>query len=330
MICGGYPRGRPEVAVDGIQILRVGGKYSVYPAVFKTYLQKLAPRNFDVLFECINSVPFFCRAYSRLPLVALIFQLGKGVYFLEDSVLVGFAGLASEAILCRAYRTEHVVTIGDVSKRELNALGMKKVAVINPGLDESFHQLVDNTEDVPRSPTRILYVGRLKKYKGIDLLIAAVRRLSQRWKDVELVVAGKGDFEPGLRALASHLGVSDRVTFLGYVSEEEKVSLMKSSRVFAYPSMREGGWSISCAEAMRCGMPVVASEQVADTVKHGVTGLVTPFGDAASLTQSIATLLADGNMWNRMSQNAADWASKLTWEATATETLHVLRASCDG
>ena len=144
------------------------------------------------------------------------------------------------------------------------------------------------------SPFTLLTVGRLEaseKYKGVDTLIHAISNLSKTGENVELKVVGVGDDRERLRSMAAELRVSDRVHWLGGVSDEELQQLYAACDVFAMPSRGEG-FGIVFLEAMRHGKPCVGGNHggTPEVVEHGKTGLLVNHGDVESLCHQIKLL----------------------------------------
>ena len=164
----------------------------------------------------------------------------------------------------------------------------------------------------------LLYLGRLRKYKRVDLVIEAVARLAERGVDVELLVGGTGDEAEELHDLAGLLGVNDRVRFLGWVSDEQKLELMRSSWMHVLTSPKEG-WGITVVEAAACGTPSVASDApgLRESVRAGQTGVLVAHADVAALAAAIAALVADPERRDAMGRAARDFACSLSWDATA-------------
>jgi glycosyltransferase involved in cell wall biosynthesis len=164
----------------------------------------------------------------------------------------------------------------------------------------------------------LLFLGRLKKYKRVDLVIEAVARLAEQDVDAELLVAGTGDQAEELHELTDLLGVADRVRFLGYVSDEQKLELMRSAWIHVLTSPKEG-WGITNLEAGACGTPTVASDApgLRESVVHGETGLLVPYEDEASLVGALAELIRDPERRERMGKNARAFAEGFTWDAAA-------------
>jgi glycosyltransferase involved in cell wall biosynthesis len=173
-----------------------------------------------------------------------------------------------------------------------------------------------------------VYVGRVKRYKRIDLLLRAAARLRRQWPDLEVEIVGRGDYVAPLERLAAGLGIADAVRFTGYVSEDEKRERLRRARVLVYPSPKEG-WGIAAMEAAACGVPVVASDSpgLRDAVRHETTGLLVPHGDLDALTAALARLLADAELRRRLGEAGVPWARKFSWDHAADRIEARLRAA---
>jgi glycosyltransferase involved in cell wall biosynthesis len=161
-----------------------------------------------------------------------------------------------------------------------------------------------------RHVPNVLFVGRLVKRKGIaNLLRAAVgSRIPYR-----IVLVGFGPEETALRALASELGLGERVELAGRVSEAELSRRYDEADVFVLPATLDErgdteGLGVVLLEALTHGVPVVATRRggIPDIVKNGETGLLVEDGDLAGLGRAIDTLLADPDLGRRLAGAGAD------------------------
>ncbi|MBT8396727.1 MAG: glycosyltransferase family 4 protein, partial [Gemmatimonadetes bacterium] len=183
---------------------------------------------------------------------------------------------------------------------------------------------VDLTNLFPRgegerySKPTIVYLGRLKRYKGIDIVLKAAASMRANGTAFRLLVAGKGDYLRSLKDLSSKLDLGDTVTFLGYVPEEEKIELLQKSWIHVLTSPKEG-WGISILEAAACGTPTVASRSpgLQDAVVDGKTGLLVPHGDLTALATALTGLLMDQAVRREMSAAARLFSEGFTWDASA-------------
>lgn len=149
----------------------------------------------------------------------------------------------------------------------------------------------------------LLFVGRLRYYKGLNDLIAAMTDVP-----ATLLIAGDGPEGPALRAQAQALGVAARVHFLGDVPDADLPGLYQAADVFVLPSSRRSeAYGIALLEAMAAGVAVISTELGTGTSwlnRHGETGLVVPPGDPAALATALQALLADDERRRRMARAA--------------------------
>jgi glycosyltransferase involved in cell wall biosynthesis len=172
-----------------------------------------------------------------------------------------------------------------------------------------------------RAPRPVFtYLGRIKRYKGVDIVIRAFAALGN--PDATLEIAGSGDFRPELEALARSLDLGDRVRFLGFVGEAEKLALLRRAWALAFASPKEG-WGITNLEAAACATPVVASDSpgIRESVRDGETGILVPHGDVAAMSGAMARIAADRALVDSFGQAGRRFATSFTWDRAARETL---------
>src|SRR3954466_1604777 len=133
------------------------------------------------------------------------------------------------------------------------------------------------------------YLGRLKKYKGVHLVIQSFAAMAD--PNATLEIAGAGDYPPSLEALARSLALGERVRFLGRISEAEKLALLRRSWALVFASPKEG-WGITNLEAAACATPVVASNSpgIRESVRDGHTGYLVPHGDVDAMGAAMRRL----------------------------------------
>ena len=313
----GAPR---EDSIDGISITRVGNRFSVYALIPYTYLRYFRDR-FDAIIDAENGIPFFSPFFSLKPKVCLVFHVHQRVFekYLLPPIAFVFKWLEAR-LMPFAYASSRFVAISEDTKAELANLGVdeERIDIAHSGVDSS---LVAG----PKSERpRVLYVGRLKAYKRVDRLIAAMPEVLASVPDAELVIAGTGDAKDGLAAYARELGVSSRVSFEGFVDERRKAALMASSWVFAMPSEMEG-WGLTIIEANACGTPAVGFPVpgVGEAIVDGVSGLLVE--DADSLAPVIVRVLHDERLRAELSRGAVMRAGEFSWDRATDVILESLR-----
>lgn len=165
--------------------------------------------------------------------------------------------------------------------------GLTGVHAISCGIDA--HMYTPNFE--PRTENRILFVGRVTGEKQIDVLIKAFATLDPAL-DAKLEIVGGGDQKRNLENLAAQLGLGDKVTFTGYVSDEELRSTYTRATVLAMPSIAELQ-SIVTMEAMASALPVVAANAMAlpHLVHNDANGYLFEPGNVAELAEKLTQVL---------------------------------------
>lgn len=313
-----------------MDVHRTGGRHT-FPVMAPTYHRRhLARRGFDLVIEDLNKVPVFAPWWARAPVVLLVHHLFGRTAFEEAGIPLAALTWALERPLPAAYRRCPVQAVSASTADDLAARGFdrERIAIIENGVDLSFYA---PAPDLSRHehPT-VLYLGRLKRYKRVDLVVRAVARLRDRGTGARLIIAGQGDARADLEALVADLSLGDRVEFAGFVSEERKRELFRRAWVHALASPKEG-WGISNLEAAACGTATVASDSpgLRDSVRHGETGYLVPHGDADALADRIGTILLDPSLRDRLGRQARTFAEGFSWDRSADRTEAHLRSLLD-
>jgi len=148
----------------------------------------------------------------------------------------------------------------------------------------------------------ILSVTRLDRgdrYKGVPAVIEALAMLADR--SVHYVIAGSGDDSEFLRGLVKRFGLDERVHFIGAVTDAQLAVVYRKCACFVLPSGKEG-FGLVFLESMFFGAPVIAARAkgAVDVVRHEQTGLLVDYGDAAALSATIARVLEDSELCERL------------------------------
>jgi glycosyltransferase involved in cell wall biosynthesis len=310
-----------RVRIDGMDVHRTGGRHT-FPLMAPLYHRRhLAERSFDIVIEDLNKVPVLAPRWRRTPAVLLVHHLFGTTAFREASLPVAAVTWLMEQPLPLLYRSLPVQAVSESTARDLVRRGFQRsrIEVIENGVDLAFYTPQPQT---PRfeQPT-VLYLGRLRRYKRIDLIIRALARLRTDGIEARLIVAGRGEARDGLERLTRRLDLADRVQFAGFVTEEEKRELFRRSWVHALTSPKEG-WGISNMEAAACGTATVASDApgLRDSVRDGSTGFLTPHGDIDALADRFRTVLENPSLRDRLGMQARAFAELYSWDRSADRT----------
>ncbi len=327
LFCSSYPGAQREQVLDGIRIIRQGGRQLFNFHVPLAYLQRFRREPFDVVIDDINKIPFFTPLYVREPVVGIVHHLFGRSIFAEANPLVGSYVYLMERwalFFYRLYRIPFFV-VSRSTREEMQGRGFRSgdLHVVHNCVDHELHR----PDASRRSGVPLIgYFGRLKKYKGVDQFIRAAALVRASHPELHLVIVGEGDDRPRLERMTVELGLQQIVTFTGYVPETRKVELLQEMWFGVTTSSKEG-WGLTVLESNACGTPVIASDVpgLRDAVNNGETGLLYRHGDIEDLAGKIRMLLDDPVQRRRLSDNAIVWAGGFNWDNAAEKTLEILR-----
>jgi glycosyltransferase involved in cell wall biosynthesis len=165
-----------------------------------------------------------------------------------------------------------------------------------------------------QSKSYLLFLGRLDQRKGIDVLLEALALLRDDCR-CDLVVAGRGPEGPALQALAVRLGLTSQVRFIGQTAGQEKLWLLQNGLCTIVPSRTWEAFGVVALESLAAGRPVIASRLpgLADLIRPGRTGLLTPPESPLGLAQAIREIVLDparADAWGKTAQQSVqefDW-----------------------
>ncbi len=327
LLCSSFPGARHTERSDGIRIVRKGSRHNfnlVAPFAFKALLKE---RKWDIVIEDINKIPFYTPLYHRLPLLVVIPHLFADTVFKEINPVLGLYIYLSEKPIPTIYKGLKFMVISESTKEDLVKRGIPKddVFVVKCGIDHALYRVNPKSKKYP-APT-VIYLGRLKKYKSVDHLLAAFSLIVERIPKARLIIVGDGDYKSNLMDLARKLNLGNRVEFTGYVDKHEKVARLQKSWVAVYPSLKEG-WGLTNIEANACGTPVVASDVpgLRDSVIGEKTGLLFEYGNVQELSQCVLKILLDADYRENLIREGFSWARRFSWDEAAVKTLELMEA----
>ena len=319
VIAGSYP-GAEAVSHphERLTIHRMGGRVSVFGrAAFASW--RGIGRDADVVLEVVNGIAFFTPLWWWLdaPRVTLVHHVHQDHYVAELGRRGRLAALVAERLpLATLYRHHPFLTISDSARRDMVALGIpsEQIHVAYLGVEpDAFTET--RRDDVPT----LLYLGRIKQYKRLELLLDVLEAIP----GARLEVAGDGDHRPVLEAEIDRRGLRDRVVLHGFVSEQAKRDLYARAWVNLTASSAEG-WCLTVMEAAGAGTPsaALAVGGLPESIVDGQTGLLA--ATPAQLATEVAALVADPVRRDELGDAARARARGFTWDATAKANLAVL------
>ncbi|WP_431968330.1 glycosyltransferase family 4 protein [Nocardia sp. bgisy134] len=333
-----YPGAPKRERVDGIDISRGGGRYTVYPralaaiALGRLGIGPLRGVRPDAVIDTQNGIPFFAAAASDAPSVVLVHH-GHREQWPVAGRLVGRIGWWIESRLSpRVHRENQYLTVSLPSAEELATLGVdrSRIAVVRNGAEPVPADAPTGAATTRTSEPRVVVLSRLVPHKQIEDALTAVARLRDRIPGLRLDVVGGGWWAENLQATARELDIADAVTFHGHVDERRKHELLARAWVHVLPSRKEG-WGLAVIEAAQHGVPTVgyrSSRGLTDSIVDGVTGLLVD--DVTQLTTAVGDLLEESAVRGVMGEKARARAREFSWEQTGNGVYEVLAAVSRG
>lgn len=315
IFCGHDGYSKRHETVDGVQIIRRGGFYTVYFWAFIYYLLKLR-RKYDIIIDAENGIPFLTPLFSRKPIFLLVHHVHQEIFRAHLSKPLATIALFIETkVMPFVYKNKPIIAVSKSTKQEIIHLGFseKNLMIINPGITTNNFSKTKKTKD----PT-FIYLGRLQRYKNIDILITAFAKIVSQYPTAKLLIAGTGESIDNIKTIIQQLKLEKHVSLLGRVSEQEKVNLFGSSWMAIQPSQIEG-WGITVIEANACGTPVIASNVngLKDSIISNKTGLLVDVKNFDQLAAAMIKLTKNKNLREKLSAEAYHWAQTFNWDNSA-------------
>jgi glycosyltransferase involved in cell wall biosynthesis len=319
LLCSSWENAPPRANLDGIEVYRVGNR-STYPFLVRRYFERnLRANNYDVVIEDLNKVPLYTPMWGVPRLVALVHHLFGATVFREAPAPLAAAVWLSERPLGALYRNVPFQAVSVSTADDLVQRGIPRhaIRVIYNGVDSS--RLSPNPVERAEKPL-FVYLGRLKKYKRVDVVIRAFAELNVQ--EATLEIAGTGDYRAQLEGLVNSLGINDRVNFLGFISEEAKLHLLRRAWASTLASPKEG-WGISNLEAAACATPVIAANSpgIRESVIDGETGFLVPPDDPGAMAAAMRGIVESRDLVDVLGGAGRRFAQNFTWDRAANDTL---------
>lgn len=309
--------------IDGIKIYRRGGRYSLYFWAAWYYLIRFRGKT-DIVIDVENGIPFFTPLFCKVPKIAYVYHVHGNQFFYELPFLVNYIGFIVERyIFPLLYRSTQIIAISKTTRKQLAEIGFhdKNINVIYSGINK-FTDHPKKTNNKFSDPT-VLYLGRIKKYKRVDLLIKIFPKIINKVPNARLIIAGWGTEASNIANLVMKSPLRRKISLMGPVSEGEKKSLLSKSWVFVNPSIGEG-WSIAVIEANQHGTPAVGFNVsgLAESIRDKKTGLLAK--NQNELIEKICEILKNNILREKLSVNSTQWANSFSWDRSARESLNIL------
>jgi len=307
-------KGRPpEEVIDGVKIVRKGGKYTVY-GKGRSYFRKNKDK-YDFIIDEVNPRPFLTRKLlDGKPSMVLFHQMIREEWFYEMPFPLSYICNYYENRWLLPHRETLTLTVSQSSKMDLEGIGFSNVKVIPMGISTEPLAQVGEKEDTPT----VAFIGRLKKHKLPDHAIKAFHIIHDSMPSAKLWVIGGGDMLNDLKE------TNDKnITFFGHVSHQTKFDLLSKAHLVLVPSIREG-WGLIVTESNAMGTPVVAYDVngLRDSVVEDKNGTLVKDKTPESLARAALKMLNDKEMLQKLSRTSLEHSRQFSWDSTADYIRH--------
>jgi glycosyltransferase involved in cell wall biosynthesis len=336
VVCAAEPPGS-ATSLDGVKVRRL------------SYLFKVANTNITPALPLHLLRERYDVVHTHLPTPwaadwsALLGRLrGKGVVLTYYNDIVGTGAAAA---IAQAYNLVVLpVTLGAAHQIVVNSdaatsnsrsplmRARDRIVLIPNGVDTQRLHPVDRLR-IPGTIGFLALLDEFHRYKGLDVLLHAVKQLVDGGQDVKVLVGGEGSLRAEFEQTAERLGVSEHIHFQGFVPDSQLHNFFNRCEVFVLPSTdrRQEGFGLVALEAMACGVPVIVSSAagVAGTLEQSRAAVIIPPGDATALANAIRALLASPLEAERLGRQGRSLVeTQFSWHSLARIYEQVYEAAC--
>lgn len=292
------------------------------------------PRDFDIIYSTdhqlhdILPAVLLSRRISRCKVVTYVHHLIPTPFTrgLDHPLLASILSWASQLLsfMLMKHFVHLTLNLGWSWVDELSRKGVpiEKMKILNEAID------VEYINKIPRAKEEndAYFIGRIDPVKGIFDLIEIWSKVSNELPEAKLAIIGSGppSFICRLLNRIERTSLQQNVKYIGPLSESEKFSLLKSGKVFTFPS-REEGWGIAVCEAMACGLPAIVYDLPAYKKVYSQGIVTVPLGDIEKFAKVTVKLLTNDNLRRKLSNEARIQARKYDWDSTISRELQILR-----
>ncbi len=323
---------------DGIDIIRRGGRFTVYPRVLGWLLAH--GRRADILLDCQNGIPFFTPLVlpRRVPVLGLMHHVHADQFGAHFPGWLAWLGRLLEGTAARrVYRRHGTVAVSPSTvtamRERLRWPGDIYLIPNGTPLPQDGGRQASQGAPVPLNPGsvpgsapgpgRLVWLGRVVAHKRAELIVPVAAR------GFVIDVIGRGPGTAALRAAAAAVPAADgRVCLHGFLSEEDKFAAMRGALLHLNTSQGEG-WGLCVLEAAALGVPTVAYDVpgLRDSVRDGETGwLVRDGEELADVVERAARELADPGRREAVAAACRAWAAELSWERSTARMTRLVAA----
>jgi len=314
----------PKEYRHGYQLIRMGGRWTVYWLVYRYYKKHLQGWA-DLVIDEMNTIPFFVKYYVKEKNILFVHQLARQIWFYQIWFPLSIIGYLLEPMYLFLLNDMAVVTVSESTRKDLTKFGFKSdsIQIISEGID------IEPVNDLSLirkydQPT-LLALGSVRAMKRTQHIVMAFERT--KINDLQLIVAGDTSSEYGRNTLSmiekSHK--RDKIKCLGYITQAQKQELLRRSHLVLVTSIKEG-WGLIVTEANSQGTPAIVYnvDGLRDSTIDNETGIITNTNTPDALAESIFNLLKNKQQYNKLCKSGWSFSKKVTFDRSYSDFKRVI------
>jgi glycosyltransferase involved in cell wall biosynthesis len=309
------PGAANEGYINGVRVLRAGGRYTVYlraPGAFRRIVKQC-----DIVVDEMNTLAFFAALYAKSERkILLAYQLAREVWFYQIFFPISLIGYLVEPLMLRLLGLFYPLTLteSDSSQKDFRQFGLRGVTIFRIGMN-----LAPLGHLKPKQSTQILCHGSVRPMKRTLDTIKAFEVAKKTNPSLSMVISGdhSGKYGENIRRYVASSIYKSSIQLTGRVSEKERESLMQQSALILVASRKEG-WGLIVTEAASQGTPAIVYDVdgLRDSVIDGKTGVLCPSGDWRAMGEAINHVLSDPATYDQMRHLAWETSKQYTFDTS--------------
>jgi len=277
----------------------------------------------DILYSTSDFLPDVIPAFVRKISKREVKWIQKVFHLISPDRIVPYYAQKISFLFIK-YFADLIIVDNDILRRDLIAQGFSKerVVVNHLGINLKYFQSLTVSS---KTGYDAVFLGRLHPSKGIFDLIKIWKIVIKNKPELKLGIIGSGDVKITKKFKEEILkeGLQDSMDLLGYLEDNEAFSVLKKSKIFVFPT-REEGFGLAVAEAMACGLPVVAWDLPVFKEVFPKGMLRIPMGEFEKFAKSILELVKNENLYKKLTTEAKEIIQHFDWNVVAERELNLI------
>lgn len=329
LVVGGFEGSKKEETIHGYRVIRLGNRYTVYLLAYFYYKKNLQGWA-DLVIDEVNTLPFFCTFYVREKNIVFIHQLCREIWFYQMIFPFSLIGYLVEPFYLKFLKNQVVLTVSQSTKNELVRFGFcsQKIHILSEGIEISpLESLGESSSKF--QPVILLSLGSIRPMKRTLDIVKAFEFVRAQGSMIQLKIAGdaRSVYGEKVRKYCESSPYKEDIHFLGHVTKEQKIELLRNATLLCVTSLKEG-WGLVVTEANSQGTPAIVYnvDGLRDSVQNQVTGWICKINNPQKLAEQIVLAISDKNRYSQIRESAFVWSLKITFEKSFQDFLQSLES----